>query len=78
MSGKKKNAIKVGQEYIKPKTMKYAIKVGQEYIEPKRIEITNMSISPEEEEIADELAKEIERIINEILYDIQFINAPKA
>lgn len=57
---------------------KYAIKVGQEYIEPKRIEITNMSISPEEEELADELAKEIERILDEILYDIQFRNAPKA
>lgn len=57
---------------------KYAIKVGQEYIEPKRIEITSMSMSPEEEELADELAKEIERIIDEILYDIQFKNAPKA
>lgn len=57
---------------------KYVVKVGQEYIEPKKIEIDNMSISPEEEEIVDELAKEIERIFDEILYDIQFRNAPKA
>ena len=56
---------------------KYAVKVGQEYIEPKKIEIVNMSISPEEE-IVDELAKEIERAFDEILYDIQFKNAPKA
>lgn len=37
-----------------------------------------MSISSEEEEIVNDLAKEIERIFYEILYDIQFKNAPKA